>query len=381
MTTHLLTRRGFLHGAAALSLLGGRALRAADAPALIVREKEPQNLEFPFAALKDFYTPNELFYVRNHFAFPTIDVKTWRLKVVGAVERPLELSYDDVLKLKSVTVPMTLECAGNGRSFLEPKARGVQWELGAVGTAKWTGVPLAAVLDAAGVKKGAVDVVLEGTDRGELKNDGRPSPATQPFVRGLPLTKARRPEVLLAHRMNGAALPAAHGYPLRGVVGGWYGMASVKWLSRVVVTDRPFHGYHQGIDYAIWEKRDGLSSLTPITGIDVKTSIARPAAGQELAAGKEQRIFGAAWAGESVVTKVEVSTDGGKTWAAAHFLEDEPLPFCWRLWEFTWKPAAGKHTLMARATDKSGRAQPLKRDPDRRNYMITHVQPVEVVAR
>jgi DMSO/TMAO reductase YedYZ molybdopterin-dependent catalytic subunit len=383
MTTHSLTRRGFLQGAAAVSMLAPHSLLRGEEtkPSLIVREKEPQNLEFPFAQLKGFYTPNDLFYVRNHFPQPTIDMKTWRLKVVGAVVRPLELSYDEVTKFASVTVPVTLECAGNGRVFLDPKSKGVQWELGAVGTAKWTGAPLSAILESAQVKKGAVDVVLEGADRGNLTNDIRPSTLPQPFVRGMPLSKAMKPEVLLAHKMNGETLPAAHGYPLRGVVGGWYGMASVKWLSRIIVTDRPFLGYDQTIDYSIWEKHDGLSSMTPITGIDVKSSIARPTAGQELTAGKEHHITGAAWAGESIVTKVEISTDGGKTWSTARFLDVEPEPFCWRLWEYVWKPEAGKHILMARATDKSGRVQPMKRDPDRRNYMITHVQPVNVVVR
>ena len=187
-----------------------------------------------------------------------------------------------------------------------------------------------------------------------------------------------RPEVLLAYTMNGAALPDPHGFPVRAVVGGWYGMASVKWLSRVVVTDRPFRGYEQTASYAVWERRDGLPSLTPLTEMDVKASIARPEAGEVVPAGAVYRIHGAAWAGESEVSKVEVSTDGGRTWAAGTLLGD-PVPFAWRLWEYRWTaPAEGTAVLLARATDNRGRVQPLEHDPDRLNYMISHVRPTEV---
>jgi DMSO/TMAO reductase YedYZ molybdopterin-dependent catalytic subunit len=163
------------------------------------------------------------------------------------------------------------------------------------------------------------------------------------------------------------------------VVGGWYGMASVKWLQRIVVLDRPFHGYYQTTDYAIWERVEGLSTLTRLTAIEVKASIARPAMGESLAAGKPYTIRGAAWAGENAVAKVEVSTDGGKTWQPAK-LTDKPAAMVWSRWEYEWTtPAAGKQSLLARATDSRGRVQPMKRDPDRRNYMITHVVPVEVM--
>jgi DMSO/TMAO reductase YedYZ molybdopterin-dependent catalytic subunit len=375
-------RRQFLRdaGLATLPLLvGGRLL--ADAPAaLIPREKDPDNLEFPFDTLNSFITPNDLFYVRNHFAAPTIRAEDWSLEVLGAVEKPLKLSYREIKALPSTKMPLTLECAGNGRSFLTPKSKGVQWDLGAVSTAEWTGVSLAAVLEGAKPKSGAVDVILEGADRGEVKNEPKPTGAIS-FARSLPLSKALRPEVLLAYKMNGESLPAAHGYPLRAVVGGWYGMASVKWLRRIVVTERPFQGYWQTTDYAVWEKRDGLPVQVPITEVQVKASIARPRAGEILAAGKAARIHGAAWAGESTVAKVAVSTDGGKNWATAKLL-GESVAWCWRLWEYEWKPpAAGAHVLMARATNDRGRTQPLDRDENRRNYMINHCVPTEVTVR
>jgi DMSO/TMAO reductase YedYZ molybdopterin-dependent catalytic subunit len=253
----------------------------------------------------------------------------------------------------------------------------VQWELGGVSTAAWTGVKLAALLQRAGVQRDAVDVVLEGADHGEPGNEPKP-PGGIHFARSMPLAKARSASVLLAYKMNGATLPALHGFPLRAVVGGWYGMASVKWLTRILVTDRPFHGYNQSIDYAIWERVSGVPSLTPITQIQVKAAIARPTSGERIPAQRQYRVHGAAWAGEADVARVELSVDGGTTWNQAR-LRGQAVPLCWRLWDFAWTPhSAGKHTLMVRAADNHGNVQPMKRDPDRRNYMITHVQPCEV---
>jgi DMSO/TMAO reductase YedYZ molybdopterin-dependent catalytic subunit len=182
--------------------------------------------------------------------------------------------------------------------------------------------------------------------------------------------------------MNGEELTPSHGFPLRAVVGGWYGMASVKWLTRVVVTDKPYAGYWQTISYSVWDRKGGLPELRPVTAIQPKASIARPALGEVVPAGKPYPVRGAAWAGESRVAKVEVSADGGTTWAAAK-LTGEDKPFCWRTWEFAWDvPAAkGPAKLLARATDASGATQPAARDPDRRSYMINHLVPVEVVVR
>jgi DMSO/TMAO reductase YedYZ molybdopterin-dependent catalytic subunit len=343
---------------------------------LIVRERQPENLEMPSAGLEQFLTPAERFYVRCHFSVPKLDVADWKLEVVGAVDRPLTLALSDVAALPARTAVMTLECAGNGRSFLQPKAKGVQWALGAVGNAEWTGVALSGVLERAGLKRNAVDVVLEGADQGEPKNEPKPV-GTFPFARGLPLNKAMRPEVLLAYKMNGQPLTPRHGFPLRAIVGGWYGMASVKWLRRIVVTDRPFLGYDQTIDYAIWEKVNGVPGLVPLSEIEVKSSIARPVAGEIVRAGTNYRLRGAAWAGQARIEKVQISTDGGHSWASAPLLGDA-VPFAWRLWEFNWLPSAGKQVLMVRASDDRGRTQPLQRDPDRRSYMINHVVATEV---
>src|SRR6266516_599582 len=208
----------------------------------IVRGEDPLNLEMPFSSLDQFITPTEAFYVRTHFPIPKIDKRDWRLRVEGNVEKPFELGYEDLLRMQSRTIAVTLECAGNNRNFLEPKVKGVQWGLGAVGTAEWTGVPLSILLDRAGVKPEAVEVILEGADGGELEDPKSPAGELK-FARSIPLTKARN-DVLLAYKMNGNDLPPQHGFPVRAIVPGWYAMASIKWLQRIIVTDRPFNGYY-----------------------------------------------------------------------------------------------------------------------------------------
>jgi len=386
------TRREFLGGAAGTiicapsgleSLFGLRPSPKHDSSkstdALIPRQRNPDNLEFPFASLDSFITPNEKFYVRNHFEQPKIDVHSWRLKIEGAVKHELQLTLDDLKKLPARTVTATLECAGNCRAFLEPKAKGVPWQLGAVGNAQWTGVPLAAVLEQAGLHNSAVEVILEGADAGEITADIKPAGKIH-FARSLPLAKARSPDVLLAYQMNGVDLPPAHGFPLRAIVPGWYGVASIKWLQRMIVSPRPFNGYFQSIDYSFFSKeKNGLARVVPITELQAKAEIARPTSGEVIKADSDYRIHGAAWTGEAEITKVDISMDGGKSWRQAK-LQGENMKNAWRLWEHAWHTPGkeGKVHIMARATDSRGRVQPLERDPNRRNYMISHVLPVDV---
>jgi len=354
-------------------------------PGLIIREKEPANLEFPFSTLATFVTPNEQFYIRNHFPQPKIEAQAWRLTVEGAVERPFTLTYAELMRMPSHTSTTMLECAGNIRVFLVPKAEGAQWELGGAGNAQWTGVPLAAILKRAGVRSTAVEVVLEGEDAGEIKEEPK-SPGKIHFARSLPLEKARDGKVLLAYRMNGAELSASHGFPVRALVPGWYGMASVKWLTRIVVTERPFDGFFQSLQYSYFERRNGLPTLVPVTEMQVKAEIARPAMDEAVQANTSYRMHGAAWTGGSDVTKVEVSKNGGLTWAAARLVDNSSngrVVDAWRLWEYDWHTPSrpGRYTVMARATDARGRVQPMERDPDRRSYMISHVLPIEIEVR
>src|SRR5881396_4150711 len=220
----------------------------------IIRGEAPLNLETPFETLENFLTPTESFYVRTDFPIPSIDRDAWWLRIEGEVENSFVINYEELLELESVTIPATLECAGNNRSLLERKVKGVQWGLGAVGTAEWTGVPLSILLDRAEVKPEAREVILEGADEGVLEEPKRP-PGIVKFARSIPLLKART-DVLLAYQMNGSDLPPEHGFPLRAIVPGWYAMASIKWLQRVIVTDRPFTGYYQTMDYAFCKRRE-----------------------------------------------------------------------------------------------------------------------------
>jgi DMSO/TMAO reductase YedYZ molybdopterin-dependent catalytic subunit len=346
----------------------------------IVRSEKPLNLEMPFSTVDSFITPTKSFYVRTHFPIPAIDRDAWWLHVEGEVEKPFAIDYEELSTLGSITIPATLECAGNSRNFLEPNVKGVQWRLGAVGTAGWTGVPLSALLDRASPKSNAYEVVLEGTDGGMLEDPKSP-PGELHFARSIPLEKARR-DVLLVYKMNGEHLPPEHGFPVRAIVPGWYAMASVKWLQRIIVTDRPFNGYYQTLDYAYWKRRDDGAELTPLGEMQVKAEIARPAEGETVPANTRVRVHGAAWTCNAEIRKVELSTDGGEAWSDAQLL-GESNSNAWRLWEFNWQTPSqlGKQILMARATDSLGRTQPVLHDPDRGTYMINHLLPIEVEVR
>ena len=346
----------------------------------IVRSEEPLNLEMPFSTLDSFITSTKSFYVRTHFPIPAIDRDAWWLHVEGEVKKPFAINYEELLELESQTIPVTLECAGNNRNFLEPKVKGVQWGLGAVGTAEWTGVSLSILLNRAGVKANASDVILEGADGGMLEEPKKP-PGELKFARSIPLNKARA-DVLLAYKMNGSELPPQHGFPLRAIVPGWYAMASIKWLQRIIITNRPFTGYYQTMDYAYWRRRGDIAELTPLTETQIKAQIAHPAEGEVVAANSNVRVRGAAWTSDGEITKVELSTDGGATWNEAKLVA-ESKPNAWRLWEFNWKTpsAPGKRTLIARATDSLGQTQPAHRDPDRGTYMINHLLPIEVTVK
>lgn len=386
-----LNRRSFLRGAAAM-LPAATLLPAAFAadpdplgeslfPGFLALQTNPDNLEFPFALTDSFLTPNDRFYVRTHFHVPEIKAADWSLRVEGHVEQPFEIGYDELRELETTTLTALLECAGNGRVYLPGRPAGLRWHQGGVGNAEWTGVPLSHLLDRAGVKSGAVEVILEGEDQGKVSDNG---PGGEiPFARSVPLDKANQPEVLLAWQMNGEDLPAAHGYPVRAIVGGWYGMASIKWLKRIVVTDQPFDGYFQTMAYTVWQRNPaGLHTLSPVTDIAVKSQIARPTSNEVLKAGEEYRLRGAAWSGDAEIKTVEISTDGGQSWQPAELTGDS-VPYAWRMFEYRWPvpDSAGQHIVMSRATDTKGRVQPMERNPALRDNMISHVQAITVHAR
>ena len=345
---------------------------------LIIRQKEPNNLETPFDELDSFLTPMELFYIRSHFPTPKLEIASYQLHVDGAVRNPFSLSYNELRDMPSETRVATLECAGNSRVFLVPQAEGAQWELGAVGNAEWTGVPLGALLERAGMEENACEVVLEGADQGTPKEPPIP-PGPISYARSLPRDKAIQREVLIAYQMNGRDLPRDHGYPVRAIVPGHYGMASVKWLTRIHAVREPFRGYWQTSDYGYWDHLDGKPVRRALAEMKLKSEIARPRVYETLGANQVYTIFGAAWAGETEVTEVAVSTDGGQTWAKAEFL-DPAQRHAWRRWKFDWltPKKLGQYTLLARAKGADGSVQPDHHDQNYGSYVINHPLPIEV---
>jgi len=345
---------------------------------LIIRQKEPTNLETPLDQVDSYLTPMELFYIRSHFPAPKLDLASYQLRIDGAVRNPLSLSYKQLRDMPSETRVATLECAGNGRVFLIPQVAGAQWELGAVGNAEWTGVPLAALLEHAGLEEDACEVVLEGADRGTPTEAPVP-PGPISYARSLPRDKAIQREVLIAYQMNGRDLPLDHGYPVRAIVPGHYGMASVKWLTHVHAVREPFRGYWQTSDYGYWDYLDGKPVRRALGEMKLKSEIARPRVYETLAPNQVYTVSGAAWAGETEVTGIAVSTDGGQTWAEAKFL-DPVQRHAWRRWKLDWltPTKAGQYTLLARAKDANGNGQPDKHDQHYGSYVINHTLPIEV---
>ncbi len=273
---------------------------------LIIREREPVNLEYPFDQLGEFLTPNEIFYVRSHFKAPVLDRHNYKLTIGGAVAKPFTISYEDLLAMPSVTRPATLECAGNSRIFLVPQVKGAQWQLGAVSTAEWTGVPLSALLERAGVSADACEVLFEAADKGTPKEEPIPPGDTQ-YARSVGIDKVQ--DIVIAYTMNGQEIPVDHGFPLRVVVSGHYGMASVKWLTHIRVLTEPFNGYWQTSDYGYWAYDENKNPMRLALGpMQVKSAIARPRTREFIPAGSSYRVCGAAWGGEPYIEKVELST-------------------------------------------------------------------------
>jgi sulfane dehydrogenase subunit SoxC len=335
-----------------------------------------RNHGLPLEALRYDVTPPGLHYVLTHYDIPAVDPGTWALEIGGAVGRPVRLGLDELMRRPQVTSRVLLECAGNGRARYEPRPISQPWLLEAVGTAEWTGTPLAPLLEEAGLSPDAVDVVCTGADHGVERG------VEQDYARGLPVAEALRPEVLLVWAMNGAPLPPQHGAPLRLLVPGWYGMAHVKWLRRVEVLDRPFDGYQNATAYRL--KVDAHSDGEPVTRIRPRALIAPPGWPDFMTRERFLRpgpvtLTGRAWSGRAPVTRVEVSIDGGDTWEDAVLAPADPQhPFAWRAWSYEWTASPGSTELLTRATDQAGGTQPVEQQWNRQGMENNLVQRVAV---
>jgi DMSO/TMAO reductase YedYZ molybdopterin-dependent catalytic subunit len=338
-----------------------------------------RNHGLPLEALRYPLTPVGMHYVLTHFDVPAIDGAAWRLELGGLVERPRSLSLAELRARPAVEEVVTLECAGNGRARLSPRPFSQPWLDEAVGTARWRGAALAPLLEEAGIRDSAVELVFAGVDRGI---EGGSEHA---FERSLGVREALESGAVLAYEMNGHPLPPQHGFPVRLVVPGWYGMASVKWLVSIVAVAEPFRGFYQARAYTIraGDEEPGL----PVTRMQPRAVMVPPG----IPSWPERHrtldpgpctLEGRAWSGLGAVASVQVSADGGATWHAAALEPDVPSRWAWRGWRWTWEPPGpGEYELACRARDEAGNEQPLEPVWNSGGYVNNSVQRVAVTVR
>jgi DMSO/TMAO reductase YedYZ molybdopterin-dependent catalytic subunit len=333
-----------------------------------------RNHGMPLEAMRWEVTPLGMHYLLTHYDIPFVDDSDWRLEIGGLVDRPVSLDLTELRARPRVTQRVTMECAGNGRARLRPRPVSQPWLHEAVGTMEWTGTPLGPLLRDAGPSPDATDVVFTGADHGVEKG------TEQDYQRGLSLDDAVAGDVLLAYEANGVPLPPQHGFPLRLLVPGWYGMASVKWLRSIELVDQPFEGYQQR---AYRLRQETGEDGEPLSRIAPRALMVPPGSPDFLSRRRFLRagrvvLEGRAWSGWGEVTKVEVTSDGGASWQDAE-LEPAAGRYAWRRWTFPWEASAGTHTLSARATDATGRTQPDAQPWNRGGFANTSLQQVEVL--
>jgi sulfite oxidase len=336
---------------------GARPTIPAGKEKLLVRSLRPPDFESPVALLDSWITPVEHFYVRSHMPVPSgLDASTWTLQIEGEINAPVSFTLDELKKMPSASITATLECAGNGRAFFDPPVAGIQWGKGAVGTARWTGVRLADVLKRAGMKSTARFVQMNGADR--------PLGTMPDYVRQVAIEKAMHQDTLLAYDMNGQPITPLHGFPLRAIIPGWEGAYSVKWLNSLRVADREFDGFWVATAYRYPVRRVAPGAavdpkdMAPLTGLVVKSLITRPLEGATVVPGKID-VAGFAWAGETDISRVEISIDHGASWQQAR-LVGEQAKYTWRRFEYAFAATRPESCLiLSRATDASGKTQPM----------------------
>ena len=334
-----------------------------------------RNHGMPLEALRHYITPIGLHYLLIHYDIPLVEAADWRLELGGLVERPLTLSLADLRARPAVTAAVTMECAGNGRASLSPRPVSQPWLLEAVGTAEWTGTPLAPLIADCGLREEAVELVFTGIDRGVEGG------VEQSYQRSLPLAEALGDEVLQAYEANGRPLPPQHGYPLRLVVPGWYGMTNVKWLRSITAVAEPFRGYQQAQGYRMMRSPEDPG--TPVTRMAPRSLMVPPGIPDFMSRRRflplsPVRLEGRAWSGLGAIERVDVSTDGGETWTGAE-LSPQRSPRAWRGWSCPWQPPGpGDHELCSRAVDSAGNRQPIEAAWNLKGYANNSVQRVPV---
>lgn len=347
---------------------------------MIVRSTRPEDLEMPMEGFKDDITPVERLFVRSHHYTPKVNLSTWKLKIGGLVDKPVELTFEQIQKLPKVEVVAVMECAGNGRSFFQPSMAGLQWEHGAVGNVRWGGVKLADVLKMAGVSNNGVEVLFDGADV--------PVGQQSDFQRSIPLTKALSPETMLAYELNNEPLPTSHGFPLRVVVPGWASDSWVKWLTGITVLDKPFEGFYMKTAYRApaGPVKPGTAVdpalMQPVTRLHPKSVITFPENNAQIKLGETVNFRGVVWSGNAnPVTLGKISIDGGSSWEDVRPITYNG-PYAWRTVGYTWQPSAeGYYRILLRAGDHTGESQPHIQgwNPSGYGWNVTHSIGVEVV--
>jgi DMSO/TMAO reductase YedYZ molybdopterin-dependent catalytic subunit len=336
-----------------------------------------RNRGMPLEALRYPITPTGLHYLLIHYDIPAVNAEEWRLKIAGRVAAPLELTLEEIKKRPRRTVPVTMECAGNGRALFAPRRISQPWLLEAIGTAEWTGTPLRSILQEAGLSADAVEIVFTGLDRG-VEGD-----QIQYYQRSLTVDEATRDEVLVAYEMNGEPLPPQHGYPLRLLMPGWYGMASVKWLDRIEAVTEPFQGYQMVRAYRYAQSADGPGEAVNLMrerALMIPPGIPDFMTRDRLVEAGPVTLAGKAWAGRVSVSRVEVSVDAGQSWFEAQ-LGESGSPYAWRTWTCVWNATPGAYTLYVRASDANGNVQPVVQQWNFGGYGNNGVQRLNVVVR
>jgi DMSO/TMAO reductase YedYZ molybdopterin-dependent catalytic subunit len=335
-----------------------------------------RNRGMPLEALRHDITPVGLHYLLIHFDIPALDAGSWRLRIGGSVDRELELTLEEIRARPATTIPVTLECAGNGRARLEPRPISQPWLNEAIGTSRWTGTSLAGVLEDAGLDEGTVEIVFTGADHGiEGGNE-------LDYSRSLPLAEAMRPEVLLAYEMNDRPLEPQHGFPLRLLVPGWYGMTSVKWLAKIEAVTEPFQGFHQAEAYHYQRSEEDVPGK-PVTRMRPRALMIPPGfpdfpERRRYVERGPATLTGRAWSGTGPIARVEVGIDGD--WQEAT-LEEPVGEWAWRGWSFEWDATPGEHGLSCRATDEAGDTQPLDQPWNHQGLGNNLAQAIEVTVR
>jgi DMSO/TMAO reductase YedYZ molybdopterin-dependent catalytic subunit len=335
-----------------------------------------RNHGMPLEALRYDVTPAGLHYLLIHYDIPLLDPDQWRLRVGGQVLRPVTLDLGALRAMPQHTVRCTMECAGNGRARLDPRPVSQPWLVEAVGTAEWTGVALRDILGRVDVAPSAVEIVFTGADHGVERG------VEQTYQRSLPLAEAMRDDVLVAWQMNGAPLPPQHGYPVRLVVPGWYGMAHVKWLCDITVVDAPFTGFQQAVAYRLRQHPD--EDGEPVTRIAPRALVVPPGFPDFMSRTRVVSpgpvvLEGRAWSGRADVAAVDVTVDNGQTWVPATLEPAGPHRWAWRRWTCTWHVGPGLYTVAARAIDMDGGAQPVTQSWNLGGFANNAVQQVAVV--